>query len=590
MDIFSVITLIGGLAFFLYGMHVMSSGLEKMAGGKLETILKRMTSNKWKSLALGAGITIAIQSSSAMTVMLVGLVNSGIMQLSQTVGLIMGSNIGTTLTAWILSTNGIEGDSIFLRLLKPSSFAPVVALIGILLIMMSKKTRKKDVGNICIGFSVLMYGMTLMSNAVSPLAEIPEFAGLMTAFTNPFLGVLVGAAFTGIIQSSAASVGILQALALTGSISYGMAIPIIMGQNIGTCSTALISSIGVNKHAKRVSVVHISFNLIGTAILLIVFYLSNAIFRFAFLDTAIDAVGIAACHSIFNIVTTFLLLPFSKLLVKIAELVIRDRKDESDTYSFIDERLLHTPSVAVSECHNRTIKMAQLAETTVLDSISIFSAYDRDKIDSIVKEEDLLDLYEDKLGTYLVKLSSKELSDRDSREISKLLHTIGDFERLGDHAVNLLKTATEMNEKKITFSQEANDEIAVLTQAVTDILHITILSFATTNLAMASNVEPLEQVIDELIVTVKNNHIRRLQHGNCTIELGFILADLLTNYERISDHCSNIAVALIEVDQNSFDTHEYLNSIKTTDNQKFKERFGEYRLKYSITAENPFTK
>ncbi len=583
MDIFSFITLAGGLAFFLFGMHEMSSGLEKMAGGSLERILKKMTSSKLKSMLLGAGITIAIQSSSAMTVMLVGLVNSGIMKLSQTVGVIMGSNIGTTLTAWILSTTGIESSNTFIRLLKPDNFAPIVALIGIGLIMLSKKSKRKDIGGIFIGFAILMFGMTLMSGAVKPLADMPEFSSLLTAFTNPIVGVLVGALFTGIIQSSAASVGILQALALTGSITYGMAIPIIMGQNIGTCVTALISSIGVNKNAKRVSVVHISFNIIGTVIILILFYLSEALIGFSFIDSPIGVVGIAACHSIFNIFTTVILLPFSKRLVKFAEFVVKDKADMAEEkYAFLDERLLKTPSFAISECANMTVKMAKIAKTAVMSAMQLLKNYDESEVQKVMENEEQLDMYEDKLGSYLVRLSSKELSDADSKEISKLLHTIGDFERLGDHAVNLLKTAKEINDKKITFSAEADAEIAVLTNAITDILDITITTFSEADLMKAGNVEPLEQVIDELIKAIKTNHIERLQSGNCTIELGFVLSDLLTNYERISDHCSNIAVALIEVSQNCFDTHEYLNSIKTMDNQSFRERYNEYMIKYKL--------
>ncbi len=479
MDLFSFIPLGGGLAFFLFGMHEMSSGLEKMAGGSLERILKKMTSSKLKSMLLGAGITIAIQSSSAMTVMLVGLVNSGIMKLSQTVGVIMGSNIGTTLTAWILSTTGIESSNTFIRLLKPDNFAPIVALIGIGLIMLSKKSKRKDIGGIFIGFAILMFGMTLMSGAVKPLADMPEFSSLLTAFTNPIVGVLVGALFTGIIQSSAASVGILQALALTGSITYGMAIPIIMGQNIGTCVTALISSIGVNKNAKRVSVVHISFNIIGTVIILILFYLSEALIGFSFIDSPIGVVGIAACHSIFNIFTTVILLPFSKRLVKFAEFVVKDKADMAEEkYAFLDERLLKTPSFAISECANMTVKMAKIAKTAVMSAMQLLKNYDESEVQKVMENEEQLDMYEDKLGSYLVRLSSKELSDADSKEISKLLHTIGDFERLGDHAVNLLKTAKEINDKKITFSAEADAEIAVLTNAITDILDITITAFS----------------------------------------------------------------------------------------------------------------
>ena len=448
MDLFSLITLIGGLAFFLYGMHVMSSGLEKLAGGKLEKTLRKMTSNPFKSLLLGAGITIAIQSSSAMTVMLVGLVNSGIMQLGQTVGVIMGSNIGTTLTAWILSLSGIQSDVFWLRLLKPENFSPIFAMVGVTLIMASKSTRRKDVGSILVGFSVLMFGMNLMSSAVSPLADVPEFANLLIVFKNPLVGVLVGTVFTGIIQSSAASVGILQALSLTGGISYGMAIPIIMGQNIGTCVTALLSSIGVNKNAKRVAVVHISFNIIGTILCLSVFYGVNALFPLPFIDNPIDGVGIAAVHSIFNIVTTAVLLPFPKQLEKLANMVVREgHKDDRPT--FLDELLLRTPSIAVNESRSMTVRMANLARTSVLQAVSLFDTFDHKAADQILENESTLDWFEDQLGTYLLKLSGKELSDADSRQVSKIFLTIGDFERLGDLAVNLAKTARELFDKRL---------------------------------------------------------------------------------------------------------------------------------------------
>ena len=457
MDLFSLITLIGGLAFFLYGMHVMSSGLEKLAGGKLEKTLRKMTSNPFKSLLLGAGITIAIQSSSAMTVMLVGLVNSGIMQLGQTVGVIMGSNIGTTLTAWILSLSGIQSDVFWLRLLKPENFSPIFAMVGVTLIMASKSTRRKDVGSILVGFSVLMFGMNLMSSAVSPLADVPEFANLLIVFKNPLVGVLVGTVFTGIIQSSAASVGILQALSLTGGISYGMAIPIIMGQNIGTCVTALLSSIGVNKNAKRVAIVHISFNIIGTILCLSVFYGVNALFPLPFIDNPIDGVGIAAVHSIFNIVTTAVLLPFPKQLEKLANMVVREgHKDDRPT--FLDELLLRTPSIAVNESRSMTVRMANLARTSVLQAVSLFDTFDHKAADQILENESTLDWFEDQLGTYLLKLSGKELSDADSRQVSKIFLTIGDFERLGDHAVNLAKTARELFDKRLQFSAEAQHE------------------------------------------------------------------------------------------------------------------------------------
>ena len=581
MTIFNVFTLFGGLAFFLYGMNVLSSGLEKLAGGKLESMLRKVTSNPFKSLLLGAGITIAIQSSSAMTVMLVGLVNSGIMQLGQTVGVIMGSNIGTTLTAWILSMAGIEGDNFFIQMLKPSSFSPILALIGIIMIMVAKSDKKRSVGSLMVGFAILMYGMDLMQDSMAPLQEMEEFQQILTAFNNPLLGVIVGAVFTGIIQSSAASVAILQSLAMSGGITFGMAIPIIMGQNIGTCVTALLASIGVNRNAKRVAVVHISFNLIGTVVWLVLFYGLDAFLHFAILDQTIDALGIAACHSIFNVLTTIMLLPFSKLLEKIALRVVRDT-EKKEEYAFIDERLLATPSVAIAECGNKTKEMACMAKNALVDAIQLLEAYDPAVRTRILKDEDELDIYEDKLGTHLVKLSSREISLADSKMASKLLHTIGDFERIGDHAVNLIKTADEMHEKKIRFSDEAVRELHILTDAVTEILELTVDSFAKNDLAMAARVEPLEQVIDHLISTIRNKHIQRLQAGNCTIELGFILNDLLTNYERVSDHCSNIAVAVIETEQNAYEAHEYLNEVKYSGNPVYEADYQHYQGKYVI--------
>ena len=582
MDIFSVFTLCGGLAFFLYGMSVMSSGLEKAAGGRLEQLLKKMTANPFKSLLLGAGITIAIQSSSAMTVMLVGLVNSGIMELGQTVGVIMGSNIGTTLTAWILSLAGIESDTVWLRLLKPESFSPVVAFIGIMLIMVSKDNRRRSAGSIMVGFAVLMYGMELMSDSVSPLADMPQFSAILTAFTNPILGVIVGAVFTGVIQSSAASVAILQALSLTGSITYGMALPIIMGQNIGTCVTALLSSIGVNRNARRVAVVHISFNLIGTLVFLVLFFGSDLFLHFVFMDWVIDPVGIAMVHSIFNIATTIMLLPFSRQLVRIANIVIPDTAGEQK-FTFVDSRLLATPSVAIAECNSKTIEMAKIAKETIVKAISLLDVYDQEVADEVKVNEDKLDLYEDKLGTALVQLSSKALSDTDSRKVSKQLHTIGDFERIGDHAVNLWKAAEEIHEKDIHFSPQAEDELRTLTAALKEILDITTRAFSEDNLSLAKQVEPLEQVIDCLIADIKSNHIARLQKGHCTIEMGFVLSDILTNCERVSDHCSNIAVAQIETAQNTYQAHEYLNGVKNAGNDDFQQAFDHYRSCYSLS-------
>ncbi len=581
MNFLSILVLLGGLAFFLYGMHAMSSGLEKIAGGRLQKVLKKLTSNPFKSLALGAIITIAIQSSSALTVMLVGLVNSGIMQFSQTIGVLMGSNIGTTLTAWLLSLSGISGDRLILQLCKPEYFSLAIALVGVIMIMMSKKQRHKDIGSVFVGFAVLIYGMKMMSDAVSPLADMPEFTHLLTAFNNPILGVIVGAVFTGIIQSSAASVGVLQALSLTGSITYGMAIPIIMGQNIGTCVTALISSIGVNKNAKRVAVVHITFNIIGTIILLTLFYIADAIFDLAFVNQAISPVGIAAVHSIFNIVTTIILFPFMKQLEKIAIFLVRDG-NKKEEYAFLDDRLLNTPAFAVSECSNMSHKMADTARDSMFAAIAIFDDFTEKKADSILVYEDQLDKYEDNLGTYLVKLSSKNLMPKDSNEVAKLLRAIGDFERIGDHAVNIMETAREMHEKEVHFSAVAVSDLHVLTSALRDILNITIDAYVNDSIETAKRVEPLEEVIDALINDIKNRHVTRLQTGECTIEMGFILSDLLTNYERVSDHCSNIAVAIIEMDQGGFDSHQYLNERKRLGSDGFDEAYEEYRKKYSL--------
>lgn len=562
MDIFSVFTLCGGLAFFLYGMTTMSKSLEKMAGGKLERTLKRMTSNPLKSLLLGAGITIAIQSSSAMTVMLVGLVNSGVMELGQTIGIIMGSNIGTTLTAWILSLTGIESESVFVNLLKPENFSPLIALAGIILIMGSKKQRRRDIGRIMVGFSILMYGMELMKNAVSPLADLPEFSSLLTAFNNPLLGVLVGAVFTGVIQSSAASVGILQALALTGSITYGMAIPIIMGQNIGTCVTALISSIGVNRNAKRVAAIHISFNVFGTVICLVLFYGGHTIFHFPFMAASVGAVGIAFCHTVFNVLTTLLLLPFSRQLEKLARRLVRS-ESQTEQFAFLDPLLLRTPGVAISECVAMANRMGALAHENLLNAIRQLSDY-RDELETeIVQNEDKLDIYEDRLSSYLVEISQHGVSMDDIRTVSRLLHAIGDFERIGDHALNLQESARELHEKDLHFSETASEELQVLVNALKDIMDAAFSCFQADDPDAAKFVEPLEETIDLLIEEIRLRHIQRLQTGDCTIQLGFVLSDLLTNFERVSDHCSNIAVCVIEEQNRDLDRHAYLHDIKS---------------------------
>ena len=581
MDVFSVLTLAGGIAFFLYGMHVLSTGLEKMAGGSLEQIIKKLTSDSIKGLAFGAGITIALQSSTTVTVMLVGLVNSGIMGFSQAVPIIMGTNIGTTITAWILSLVGLESGNIFVNMLKPENFSLLFALAGIVLMMMSKKPKRRDIGSVFIGFAILMFGMKLMSGAVAPLADKPSFISLMTVFKNPILAVLLGAVITIVIQSSAASVGILQALSLTGGVTYGMAIPIIMGQNIGTCLTALVSSIGTSKNAKKVAFVHLAFNVIGTMFFLIVFIAANAIFRFPIVEEPIGVVGISIVHSLFNIGTTALLFPFPKKLEAIANFALRDSVGRASEDQ-LDTRLLETPSVAISACDDQTSKMAELSKKAVLDSIALMGEYNEKSAEQILEDEDTIDRYEDRLGTFLVKLSSKSLSESDTRTVSKMLHAIGDFERLGDHAVNISQVAKELHTKKLWFSEHGDREINVLFRAVKEILDLTIKAYVEKDLKLAELVEPLEQVIDEMIHDIKQNHIERLQHGVCSIEMGFILSDLLTNCERVSDHCSNIAVNLLETSRSSFRAHNYLSEIRHG-NIAFDSAFDRYKAKYTLS-------
>ena len=575
-----ILLLIGGLAFFLYGMNVMSSGLRKVAGGSLERSLKKITGNRFMAMALGLVITVAIQSSSAMTVMLVGLVNSGIMQFSQTIGVIMGSNIGTTVTTWITSLSGVDGEGL-ISILKPENFAPIIALIGIAMVMMCKKTRRQDLGKIFVGFSVLMYGMVMMGDSVKGLAETGSFRSILTAFENPLLGVLVSTVFTGVIQSSAGTIGIVQNLALSGKITYRMAIPLVLGANIGTCVTALISSVGVNRNARKVSVVHIIIKLIGTVVCLVLFYGADLLFHFDFMGSPTNTFGVAGIHTIFNLTNTLILFPFWTHLVRLTDWLIRPAKGREDMV-FLDERLLSTVSVAVSEANSMTGKMAVLARNTLFSSLGLFRSYDEKTADAILKNEDELDMFEDKLGTFLVRLSERSLSEHDSRQVSKLLHTIGDFERLGDHAVNLLHSAEEIHDKKILFSDDAKRELETLTDALIEILNLTIDSFTADNLETAQRVEPLEQVIDTLIARTKNAHIDRLQAGKCTIQTGFVLSDLLTNFERVSDHCSNIAVAMIETSAGSFGTHQYLNAVKETGSHEFAEVYRSYAEKYQV--------
>ena len=581
MDIFSFVLLFGGLSFFLYGMNVLSSGLEKMAGGKLQDILQKATSSKWKCLLLGIVVTVGVQSSSAVTVMLVGLVNSGIMQLGQTIGVLMGSNVGTTLTAWILSLSGIESDNIWMSFLKPENYSLVFSLIGIIMTMTSKQQKKKDIGHILIGFAILIYGMDMMKNSVAPLADMPEFSNMLVAFENPLVGVISGAVITGIIQSSAASVGILQALSMTGSITYEIAIPIIMGQNIGTCVTAVLSSFGVNKNAKRVAVVHMSFNIIGTVVCLILYFIATNMIGVPFLKETISPFGIALAHSIFNLFTTLLLLPFTKQLEAIARFVVRD-SEEKEEYSFLDERLLKTPSMAVYECNIITMKMAEIAKVTVEKAISLFEKYDEEAEKKIIRNEEKLDYYEDEIGTFLVKLSSKEISQKDSIQVSKMLHTIADFERIGDHAITIMKAAKEITSKNMKFSDHAMEELHTLEKAVKEIIEITMEAYEKDDTVLAQQVEPLEQVIDHMVGKMRDRHITRLKEGRCTIENGFVWSELLNNYSRVSDHCSNIAVATIEVDNNSFETHQYLQKVKYVGDEHFNDSFVEYAIKYEL--------
>ena len=588
MNIFGILTMIGGLAMFLYGMSVMGGGLEKMSGGKLERILESLTSNPFKAVLLGAGVTAVIQSSSATTVMVVGFVNSGIMKLSQAIGIIMGANIGTTVTSWLLSLTGIESSNFLISMLKPSSFSPVLALIGIIMYM-SGKDKKKDIGEILLGFAILMFGMETMSDAVKPLADVPEFTDILTMFNNPVFGVLAGALLTAVIQSSSASVGILQALSVTGAFTYGSVIPIILGQNIGTCVTAMLSGIGASKNAKRAALVHLYFNIIGTVIFMIVFYTINAVVHFSFLDTAASAMGIAVIHSSFNIAATIMLLPFGSGLVKLACLTIPEEKKEApvqnqekDAFRLLDQRFLDTPAFAVEQCRQTTIQMAKLARECFFTAVDLLHGYDDEKAARVETLENLVDRYEDELGTYMVKLGGKNLSKSDSHTVSLLLHCIGDFERISDHGMNLKDSAKEMKEKEMQFSSKAEKELGIFFDAVKEILNLSIDAFETNNTDEAARVEPLEEVIDDINTVVKANHIRRLQKGKCTIEQGFVLSDISMNLERVSDHCSNIAVSVIEIDRDGFDTHGYLDNLKRDGDPHFAAMVEQYRDKYML--------
>ena len=589
MDFFSILTMLGGLALFLYGMQVMGDGLAKISGGgKLEKILENLTSSKLRAVLLGLGVTAVIQSSSATTVMVVGFVNSGIMKLTQAVGIIMGANIGTTVTAWILSLAGIESNNFFMSLLKPSSFAPILALIGIVLLMFTKNSRKKDIGAILVGFAVLMFGMDTMSAAVKPLADVPEFTNLLLAFSNPIAGVLAGTVLTAIIQSSSASVGILQALCVTGAVPYSAAFPIIMGQNIGTCVTALLSAIGANKNAKRAAMIHLYFNIIGTVVFLSVFYILNAAVQFPFMDAMATPAAIAVTHSVFNVTATLLLLPFSNLLVKLACMTIRDSSEdveaakEDQEFLILESRFLEKPAFAVEQGRTAARRMAEDSWKALKASFEVLHDYSEEKAQKITKMESKVDRYEDELGTYLVQLNNKDLSETDSHSVSMMLHCIGDFERISDHAVNIKESADELHAKGLSFSVYAKAELRVLTAAVTKIVETAFSVFDEQDITKASEIEALEELIDELTKEMKRRHINRLRSGECTIEMGFILSDLITSMERIADHCSNIGVCVTQVRENLYDTHRHLNAMKNDQDDEFNKCLEAVRKEYLL--------
>ena len=596
MDIFGVLSLIGGLAIFLYGMDLLGEGLTGASGGKLEKILEKLTSSPIKAVLLGAGVTAVIQSSSATTVMVVGFVNSGIMKLSQAVGVIMGANIGTTITSWILSLTGIESSNIFISLLKPTSFSPVLAAVGIVFLMFLKKDSLKNPGKIMIGFALLMYGMDAMSSSVAPLAEVPQFASILTAFSNPVLGMLAGMLFTAVIQSSSASVGILQALCSTGILSYATALPIIMGQNIGTCVTALLSSIGATKNGKRAAIIHLYFNVIGTVTFMIVFYALNAVIHFSFLNLTAQEFGIAVIHTTFNIITTAYLLPLRKVLEKLAYATIKLDDDEKrimdsrsgNEFALLDDRFLEAPSLAVEHCKQVINKMADISRESLFISMSLIGGYDEEQALRVGELETRADKYEDALGTYIMKISTKNLKKEDSEMLNVMLHCIGDFERISDYACNICDSARELQQKNMQFSPKAETELDILSSAVREAVDISFDAFKSNNKNEADKVEPLEELIDTLAVELKARHIRRLREGKCTIELGFAHSDILNNLERVADHCSNIAVDVIQSDQLEFDAHEYLDGIKNKDNQQFARDYKAYKEKYRLPETRSF--
>ncbi len=585
MDIFGLLTMIGGLALFLYGMEVLGDGLKKASGGKLEIILEKLTSNKLLAVLLGAGVTAVIQSSSATTVMVVGFVSSGIMSLSRAVGVILGANVGTTITAWILSLAEMSGTGIIFELLKPTSFSPVFAMAGVAIHMASKKEKHKNAATIMIGFAVLMFGMEMMSGAVKPLANVPEFRNLLLKFSNPILGMLVGLVFTAVIQSSSASIGVLQALCMSGAVSYATAIPIIMGQNIGTCVTAMISGAGSSRNAKRTALIHLYYNFMKVAFFMIPFYILNGCFNFSFMTDSASAVGVAVIHTAFNVIMLLIIFPFTSVLEKMVYMTLpltEAEKEDSRKIQILDPIFLDRPALALEMCKNAAVDMAKHARDGMLLAMGLLTEYDEKKAQKVRELEDLVDRYEDELGSYLVKINGHHMSSKDSQEISILLHCIGDFERISDHSVNIMASAREMYEKDASFSKKAQEELVIFTQAVTDILDTAIKVFCDEDLNLAKKVEPMEENIDYLSEEMKKRHIKRLRKGKCTIEMGFVLSDITTNYERVSDHCSNIAICLLQINEDSFDTHEYQDVISSKDNTTYVEEVKRLREYYRL--------
>ena len=587
MDIFGVLSMIGGLALFLYGMSVMGNGLEKMSGGKLERILESLTSSPLKAVLLGAGVTAVIQSSSATTVMVVGFVNSGIMKFSQAIGIIMGANVGTTITAWMLSLTTLEaGGSFLLKMMKPSSFSPILALIGILLYMSAKTDKKKIVGEILLGFAILMSGMETMSAAVAPLKNVPEFTNILMMFDNPIMGIIVGALVTAIIQSSSASVGILQALSVTGAFTYGSVIPIILGQNIGTCITAILSALGANRDGKRTAIVHLSFNIIGSILFLMVFYIGNAIFAFPFVSEVVDAANIATVHTIFNVFATVALFPFIKSLEKLAYIVIPVSEEEKamqdDVFAILDPRFISSPAFAIEQCKSLSNKMAEIVKDSFLQAMLMVKEPTEEGMTEVVKKENMVDVYDDKLAAYLTKVNGEDLSYKDSLRVTSLLHCLTDLERISDHATNVVECIEQMKKTEAEFSKKATEEMQIYSTALSDILERTIAAFINGDVELAKTVEPLESVIDELTKTIKKHHMKRMNKGKCTVELGMVLSDLTMNYERVADHCSNIAVYTMQLQNTDLEEHSFTENMDAAESAEFAKLVTAFKLKYQI--------